>query len=83
MEKDDDKKYEKLGKAVFTFSYFLFALKMVRCFSAIAFVVLLILKKPLFFAPIIGAAAFLIYRAIRILIFGLLLKFARWANKDR
>ena len=78
---DDDKKYEFIGKTVFGVTYLLFALRMTALFSAGALIVLFIIGKPLWLAPLIGIACFLIYRFFRILILRLLIKLGRWDNK--
>ena len=78
---DDDKKYEFIGKTVFGVTYLLFALRMTALFSAGALIVLFIIGKPLWLAPLIGIACFLIYRFFRILILRLLIKLGRWGSK--
>ena len=78
---DDDKKYEFIGKTVFGVTYLLFALRMTALFSAGALIVLFIIGKPLWLAPLIGIACFLIYRFFRILILRLLIRLGRWGSK--
>ena len=73
----EDEKYEKIGKTIFSITYLLFALRMTAFFSAAAFIILLIIGKPLWIAPIAGIIAFLIWRSIRRLILRILLKLGR------
>ena len=82
MGKDEDKKYEYTGKAVFSIAYLIFSLKCIAVFSLIALAVLLVLHKQLWYAPLFGAAAFLVYRFFRRLFFRLMIRFARWADQD-
>lgn len=77
---DDDRKNEAIGKTVLIVRYIFYALRMTVAFSLIALIILLILKKPLWLAPIIGFGVFLIYFLIRWLFFGLLIKFGRWSS---
>ena len=63
MRRSEDEKYEAIGKTVFHLSYIFFALKFILAVSAAALAVLLLLGKPLWFAPLIGIAVFLLYRA--------------------
>lgn len=81
MDKNDDKKYERTGKAVFGIAYFLFALKYTAVFSLVALAILWFCGKPLWLSPVFGIAAFLIYRFFRRLILTLIIRFARWADK--
>ncbi|MBR6702077.1 MAG: hypothetical protein IKI78_02920 [Clostridia bacterium] len=73
----EDEKYEKIGKTVFSITYFVFALRMTVFFSAAALIILLIIHKPLWIAPVAGVAAFLVYRGIRRLILRVFLRLGR------
>ena len=73
----EDEKYEKIGKTIFSITYLLFALRMTVFFSAAALIILLIIGKPLWIAPIAGVIAFLVYRSIRRLVLRILLKLGR------
>ena len=79
---DDDKKYEFIGKTVFSITYLLFALRITVLFTAGALIVLFIIKKPLWLAPIIGIACFLIYRFFRVLVLRLLIRLGRWGSGE-
>ena len=74
---DEDRKYEKIGRTVTKVTYWLFAARFILTVSIIALVVLLIIQKPLYWAPIIGIAAFLIYRFFWRLIFWIFYKLSR------
>ena len=76
-ELTEDEKYEKIGKTIFSITYFVFALRMTVFFSAAALIILLIIGKPLWIAPIAGVIAFLIYRAARRLILRIFLRLGR------
>ena len=74
---NDDKKYEKIGRTITSITYWIFALKIIAAVSIIAAVVLFILGKPLYFAPLIGIGVFLIYRFFWRLIFWLFYKLSK------
>ena len=79
-EKEDleqDKKYEKLGSAVMGIAWILYAVKIVAVVSFVALVVLWIIHKPLWIAPLIGIGAYVMYR----IIWRLFWKFIRWSQK--
>ena len=78
----NDKRDEKIGKAVFGVTYLLYAFFRVVLYSLIALLLLYLFQKPLWLSPVIGIGAFLILRFFRRLVFGLLIRFGRWANKD-
>ena len=77
MKRSEDEKYEAIGKTVFRFSYFLFALKFVLIASAVSLVVLLLLQKPLWPAPLCGLAIFLLYRTVYRLILLFLIRLSK------
>lgn len=78
---NDDRKNEIIGKTVFSLTYLWFALK----FTAVACVLFLILLYfidwPLWLAPILAIASFLLFRLFRRFVWTALLKFVRWANR--
>ena len=74
---DEDRKYEKIGRTVTKVTYWLFAARFILTVSIVALVVLLIIQKPLYWAPVIGIAAFLIYRFFWRLIFWTFYKLSR------
>lgn len=73
----DDKQYEKLGRSIFSISYYWYAFKFVLAVSVISAVPLFLLHKPLYFAPIIGVVAFLVYRFLWRLFFKIMYKFSK------
>ena len=76
---EQDEKYEKLGHAVMGIAWFFYALKFIAAVSIVALVVLLLIDKPLWIAPIVGVLVFTVYRIIWRLFF----RFVRWATKDK
>ncbi|MCR4593971.1 MAG: hypothetical protein K5761_02820 [Clostridiales bacterium] len=74
---NEDRKYEKIGRTVTRITYWFFALKFIICASIPAAVVLFIISKPLWWAPLIGLGAFLIYRFFWRLVFWTLYKLSR------
>ena len=61
---NENERDEKLGKAILSISQIIFAIGFIAIVSVIALVVLLILGKPLWIAPIVGVAVYLVYRLI-------------------
>lgn len=76
-QKDEDKKYETIGRTICSISYLVYALKIVALISVIALVVLYFLHKPLWLAPVIGFVMFWIYRSIRRMIISGIIRFSR------
>ena len=74
---DEDRKYEKIGRTVTKVTYWLFAARFILMVSIVALVVLLIIRKPLYWAPLIGIAVFLIYRFFWRLIFWIFYKLSK------
>lgn len=74
---NENKRNEKLGKVVLNAAYLVFALKFTVAFTLAAGVILFILRRPLWPAPVIGAALFVIYRSVRLMILSLLIRFGR------
>ena len=70
-----DERDEKLGRAVVTIGWFIFAAKFITVVSVIALVILYILGKTLWLAPVIGIGVFAGYR----LIWRLIRKFIGWS----
>ena len=79
----EDKKYETIGRAVLRISYWLYALKIIAIVSVIALAMLFFLQKPLWWAPVIGVAVFLIYRFLRVTLFSALIRFGRASNGEQ
>ena len=61
---NENERDEKLGKAILSISQIIFAIGFIAVVSLIALVVLLILGKPLWIAPIAGVAVYLGYRLV-------------------
>ena len=61
---NENERDEKLGKAILSISQIIFAIGFIAVVSIIALVVLLILGKPLWIAPIVGVAVYFVYRLI-------------------
>ena len=62
MAYNEHDRNENLGKAVVGISWFIFAAKFIVIASVIALVVLYLIGKPLWLAPIIAIGAFALYR---------------------
>ncbi len=75
---DENKRYEKLGRAAAGFSWFLFAAKFLVVTTIIALIILYLLGKPLWIAPIIAVIVFTLYK----LVWGLIWKIIEWAAKQ-
>ena len=67
-------KNEKIGRTIWGISYFFFAVKFIVVISLISLAVLYLIRKPLWIAPVIALAAFLLYRLCWRLIFWLIRK---------
>ena len=83
MSTPTDKKYETIGRTVWSIGYLLYALKFIAVASVIALAVLFFINKPLWLAPIIGAVIFLVYRFIyRIIITGIIRLVRKASGED-
>ena len=78
MADTQDKRDEKIGRAIVTFSWWIFAAKFLVVATIIAGVVIFFLEKPLWIAPIIAVILFIIYR----LILRLIWRFIEWADRQ-
>ena len=76
-EKRQEKREEKLGGAVMGILWIFVALKRIAIVTVIALPILWLIHKPLWIAPIIGVAAYLIWR----LLWRLFWKFIHWSQK--
>ena len=72
MSMTEDERDEKIGRAALTFSMIVYAIGFIFVVSLIALVVLFIIGKPLWIAPLIGIGAYIGYRLILTLILRLL-----------
>ena len=77
MKHTEESKYEKIGRTVFSISYFFYALKFILISSAVWLVILYFFHKPLWLAPLGAIAVFLLYRAVYRLLFVLLMKWSK------
>ncbi len=78
MSVNEDEKNEKIGRAIVNISWWIFALKFLVIATVIAGIVIWLLGKPLWIAPLIAVGAFIIYR----LIWRLIWVFIEWASKQ-
>jgi len=74
---DEDKRDEKIGRAIVNITWIFFAIKFIVIVSLIALAVLFFMGKPLWIAPVIGLAAFILYK----LVWGLIWKFIEWTSR--
>ena len=68
---EQDEKYEKLGHAVMGAAWVFYALRFILAVSVVSLVVLWLIHKPLWIAPIAGVLVFTVYRIIWRLFFDL------------
>ena len=78
MAINQDERDEKLGRVILTLNWWIFAAKFLVIVTVIAGIVLYLLGKPLWIAPIIAIGAFIIYRVIWRLIW----VFIEWASRQ-
>ncbi|MBR6359080.1 MAG: hypothetical protein IKS11_05455 [Lachnospiraceae bacterium] len=78
MANSQEERDEKLGRAIVTLSWWLFAIKFLVVATVIAGVVVYFLGKPLWIAPLIAVGAFIVYR----LIWRLVWVFIEWAGRQ-
>ena len=76
MVDTQDKRDEKIGRAIVTLSWWIFAAKFLVVATIIAGAVIFFLEKPLWIAPIVAIILFIIYR----LIWRLIWQFIEWAG---
>ena len=78
MADSQDKRDEKIGRAIVTLSWWIFAAKFLGAATIIAGVVIFIIGKPLWIAPVVAIILFIIYR----LIWRLIWRFIEWAGRQ-
>ena len=78
MDVNEDKKNEKIGRAIVNVTWFLFAARFIVIATVIAGIVLYFINMPLWIAPVIGVGLFIVYR----LIWRLIWMFIGWASKQ-
>ena len=64
MTHDQDKRDEKLGRAIVTLSWWIFAAKFLFITTVIAGIVIYLIGKQLWIAPLIAVGVFILYRLI-------------------
>ena len=74
---NEDQRNEKIGRAVVNVTWFLFALKFIGVVTVIAGIVLYIINRPLWIAPVIGVGVFTVYK----LLWKLVWIFIEWASR--
>lgn len=79
----EENREEKIGRAVVSVNYVIFALRRIAVFTLAALVILFLVHKPLWLAPVIGTAVFFIYRALRRWIISGLIRFGRNSSGKR
>ena len=75
---NEDQKNEKIGRTIVNITWFIFAAKFIIVATVIAGIILYLIDKPLWIAPITGVALFTVYR----LIWRLVWVFIEWAGKQ-
>ena len=78
MANDQDERDEKLGRAILTIGWWIFAAKFLVVATVIAGIVIYFLGKPLWIAPLIAIGLFIVYR----LILRLVWVFIEWAGRQ-
>ena len=78
MADSQDKREEKIGRAIVTLSWWIFAAKFLVVATIIAGVVIFFLEKPLWIAPFVAVVLFIIYR----LIWRLIWRLIEWAGRQ-
>lgn len=78
MVDTQDKRDEKIGRAIVTFSWWIFAAKFLVVATIIAGIVIFFLGKPLWIAPVAAIILFIIYK----LIWRLVWRFIEWAGRQ-
>ncbi len=75
---NENDRNEKMGRAVSGIAWILFAAKFIIITTVIALVILYLIGKPLWIAPVAGIAVFAAYR----LLWGLIWKFINWSTRQ-
>ncbi len=78
MANSQEERDEKLGRAIVTLSWWIFAVKFLVVATVIAGVVIYFLGKPLWIAPLVAIGVFIVYR----LIWRLIWMFIEWAGRQ-
>ena len=78
MANDQDERDEKIGRAIMTLGWWIFAAKFLVVSTVIAGIVMYFLGRPLWIAPLIAIGLFIVYR----LILRLVWVFIEWAGRQ-
>ncbi len=78
MANDQDERDEKIGRAIMTLGWWIFAAKFLVVATVIAGIVMYFLGRPLWIAPLIAIGLFIVYR----LILRLVWVFIEWAGRQ-
>ena len=78
MDVNEDKKNEKIGRAIVNISWFIFAAKFIIIATLAAGIIIYFTGRPLWLAPVIAVGMFIIYR----LIWRLVWVFIGWASRQ-
>ena len=78
MDSSQDERDEKLGRAILTLHWWIFAVKFLIIATVIAGIVIYFLGRPLWIAPLVAAGVFIIYR----LLWRLIWVFIGWAGRQ-
>lgn len=76
-DNENNQRDEKLGRLVFNISYWIYAIRFVFIDSLLALILLYFIHKPLWLSPVIGCAAFILWRSLRRFILKIFLSFLR------
>ncbi len=76
MDVNEDQKNEKIGRAIVSLTGFWFATKFIVITTVISGIVLYLINKPLWLAPVVAIILFVIYR----LVWRLFWRFIEWAG---
>lgn len=77
MTQNDGRKEEKLGRALFTVTYWLYALSVIIPVTVISGFILHFAGMPLWPAPLAGLAVWLVIRTVRRLILRIFIRLSR------
>ena len=79
IQMNENERNERIGRAVVGIGWIIFATKFLIIATAIAGVIVYLMGKPLWTAPIIAVGVYIVYR----LIWGLIWKVIEWASMKK
>ena len=80
MSLEEDKKYERIGRTIVWLGYIRYAFGIFAVSSLIALAVLWLLRRPLWWSPVIGAGVTCVIMAVRRLFYRVFMRFLAWCN---